>query len=210
MRALDDHELDHAATECTPIGGARGAQPGPHSPTSTSRSGRGAPRVRAGDDQATFLTRGLRVWVLLLTVVVLVVVVYLIIITNTLASINGNLATADRALQVLPTMLGRDEPKNWLLVFQNNAEVRATGGLPGAISVVTADDGELSRNRQAISPRHCNTTSGTGNSAGRCNSRASSAVNSALRSGVGAVRLNTPCKVWRSIRKWIAAHRSSR
>jgi hypothetical protein len=59
---------------------------------------RSAPRVRHGDDQATFLSRWLRVWVILLTVVTLVVVVYLIIITNTLASINGNLATADRAV----------------------------------------------------------------------------------------------------------------
>ena len=59
---------------------------------------RSAPRVRQGDDQATFLSRWLRVWVILLTVVILVVVVYLIIITNTLASINGNLATADRAV----------------------------------------------------------------------------------------------------------------
>src|SRR5437764_12067 len=56
---------------------------------------RSAPRVRQGDDQATFLSRWLRVWVILLTVVVLVVVVYLIIITNTLASINGNLTTAE-------------------------------------------------------------------------------------------------------------------
>jgi hypothetical protein len=59
---------------------------------------RSAPRVRHGDDQATFLSRWLRVWVILLTVVTLVVVVYLIIITNTLASINGNLATANRAV----------------------------------------------------------------------------------------------------------------
>jgi hypothetical protein len=35
------------------------------------------------------------VWVILLTVVTLVVVGYLIVITNTLASINGNLVTAD-------------------------------------------------------------------------------------------------------------------
>src|ERR687886_1778895 len=59
---------------------------------------RSAPRVRHGYDQATFLSRWLKVWVILLTVVTLVVVVYLIIITNTLASINGNLATAQRAV----------------------------------------------------------------------------------------------------------------
>jgi hypothetical protein len=75
---------------------------------------RSAPRVRQGDDQATFLSRWLRVWVILLTVVVLVVVVYLIIITETLASINGNLRTADRAVtgaggdvQPLPAQVDR-------------------------------------------------------------------------------------------------------
>lgn len=75
---------------------------------------RSNPRVREGDDQATFLSRWLRVWVILLTVVILVVVVYLIIITNTLASINGNLRTADRAVtgaggntQTLPAQVDR-------------------------------------------------------------------------------------------------------
>ena len=75
---------------------------------------RSAPRVREGDDQATFLSRWLRVWVLLLTVVTLVVVVYLIIITNTLASINDNLFTAERAVtgaggntQTLPAQVDR-------------------------------------------------------------------------------------------------------
>ena len=59
---------------------------------------RSAPRPRSGDDTSTFLSRWLKVWVILLTVVVLVVVVYLIIITNTLASIDDNLAIADSAV----------------------------------------------------------------------------------------------------------------
>jgi len=59
---------------------------------------RTTPRRVSGDDRATFLSRWLKVWVLLLTVVTLVVVVYLILITNSLAHINGNLATADRAV----------------------------------------------------------------------------------------------------------------
>jgi len=59
---------------------------------------RTTPRRRTTDDQTTFLSRWLKVWVILLTVVILVVVVYLIIITNSLASINGNLATAQRAV----------------------------------------------------------------------------------------------------------------
>jgi hypothetical protein len=59
---------------------------------------RPTPRRRAVDDQTTFLSRWLKVWVILLTVVTLVVVGYLIVITNSLASINGNLATAQRAV----------------------------------------------------------------------------------------------------------------
>ena len=58
------------------------------------------------------------------------------------------LDTADRALRVLPTMLGGDGPRSYLLVFENNAEVRASAGLPGAISVVTAEDGRLTMGRQ--------------------------------------------------------------
>jgi cell division protein FtsL len=56
------------------------------------------PRRVRSDDQATFLSRWLKVWVILLTVVVLVVVGYLIVITNSLANINGNLATANAAV----------------------------------------------------------------------------------------------------------------
>ena len=39
-------------------------------------------------------------------------------------------------------MLG-DGDRDYLLVFQNNAEIRATGGLPGAVRVVEADDGKV-------------------------------------------------------------------
>jgi len=56
---------------------------------------------RAGStsqDTSRFLDRWLKVWIALLVVVVLVVVVYLIAITNSLASINGNLAVANRAV----------------------------------------------------------------------------------------------------------------
>ncbi len=49
-------------------------------------------------DTSRFLDRWLKVWIALLVVVTLVVVVYLIAITNSLASINGNLGVADRAV----------------------------------------------------------------------------------------------------------------
>jgi hypothetical protein len=66
--------------------------------SSPSADLRATPRRRATDDQTTFLSRWLKVWVILLTVVTLVVVGYLIVITSSLASINGNLATAQRAV----------------------------------------------------------------------------------------------------------------
>jgi len=49
-------------------------------------------------DRNRFLDRWLKVWIALLVVVTLVVVVYLIAITNSLASINGNLAVANNAV----------------------------------------------------------------------------------------------------------------
>ena len=58
------------------------------------------------------------------------------------------LGVADKAMQVLPSMLGGDGERHYLLVMQNNAEIRATGGLPGAVSLVTADQGRLTMGTQ--------------------------------------------------------------
>ena len=59
----------------------------------------------------------------------------------------GAAATAadasSRAVRLLPGMLGEDGPRTYLLVVQNNAEIRATGGLPGSFSVLRAVDGKL-------------------------------------------------------------------
>jgi hypothetical protein len=40
-------------------------------------------------------------------------------------------------------MLGASGPRTYLMLFQNLAEVRATGGMPGAFIVVEADDGAV-------------------------------------------------------------------
>jgi len=58
------------------------------------------------------------------------------------------LGTADTALQVMPAMLGANGPQRYLLILQNNAEIRATGGLPGAVSLVEADHGALAMTKQ--------------------------------------------------------------
>jgi len=53
---------------------------------------------RAASDQSQFLKKWIAVWAALLVIVTLVVVVFLVTITNSLASINGNLAVADEAV----------------------------------------------------------------------------------------------------------------
>lgn len=64
------------------------------------------------------------------------------------AAAHDDLAAAEKALEILPTMLGAKGERTYLLVFQNNAEIRATGGLPGAVSVLKATDGRIRMTRQ--------------------------------------------------------------
>ena len=52
------------------------------------------------------------------------------------------------AANLVPTMMGADGPRHYLLVVQNNAETRATGGLPGSFIMLTADNGKLSLGAQ--------------------------------------------------------------
>lgn len=55
----------------------------------------------------------------------------------------------DAAVKVLPGALGGDGARNYLLLFQNNAESRATGGNPGTFAVLNANDGALKITEQA-------------------------------------------------------------
>jgi hypothetical protein len=48
------------------------------------------------------------------------------------------------AATLLPAMLGGDGSRSYLLLSLNNAELRSTGGLPGAIAVINANDGLVS------------------------------------------------------------------
>ncbi|KRE92045.1 hypothetical protein ASG86_01470 [Arthrobacter sp. Soil764] len=45
-------------------------------------------------------------------------------------------------------MMGNSGRREYLLMIQNNAEVRATGGIPGALAVLTIDGGRLSLGNQ--------------------------------------------------------------
>lgn len=50
---------------------------------------------------------------------------------------------AARIARLLPAALGADGPRTYLVVFQNLAEPRATGGIFGSYAVVTADQGKV-------------------------------------------------------------------
>ncbi len=52
-------------------------------------------------------------------------------------------ATAVRAVRLLPPMLGARGPREYLLLVQNNAEPRATGGIPGSVVLLRADHGAV-------------------------------------------------------------------
>lgn len=54
------------------------------------------------------------------------------------------LSAAADASRILPDMLGANEPRNYLVLVQNNAEVRATGGLSGALALLRVEDGVIS------------------------------------------------------------------
>ena len=53
------------------------------------------------------------------------------------------------ASRLLPSMLGNEAPRNYLVLFQNNAELRSTGGIPGAMAIVRAEAGAVSLVQQA-------------------------------------------------------------
>ncbi|KQP75541.1 hypothetical protein ASF37_14950 [Aeromicrobium sp. Leaf289] len=50
---------------------------------------------------------------------------------------------ADTAAALLPEMLGGSERRRYLLLIQNNAEIRSLGGIPGSFAVIEADRGKV-------------------------------------------------------------------
>lgn len=66
-----------------------------------------------------------------------------------LKAVTGALDASASASQIAPSMLGAQGPRNYLLMIQNNAEVRASGGIPGALAVLTVDQGKLALGQQS-------------------------------------------------------------
>lgn len=69
--------------------------------------------------------------------------------TDQLRDVSDALGAAASGAQLLPFMLGVEEPRNYLVLVQNSAESRATGGIPGALAVLQADGGRIGLGEQS-------------------------------------------------------------
>ncbi|WP_445444896.1 DUF4012 domain-containing protein [Clavibacter sp. km3a] len=70
---------------------------------------------------------------------------------ETLTSTDATAATFREVTGILPDLLGAGGSRNYLLMFQNNAEVRSTGGNPAALVLLTVEDGSVRIAKQASS-----------------------------------------------------------
>ncbi|WP_165789094.1 DUF4012 domain-containing protein [Cryobacterium zongtaii] len=59
--------------------------------------------------------------------------------------------SVDRAVRILPAILGVAGPRDYLVLFQNPAELRATGGISGAVALLHTDGGQISMTQQVSS-----------------------------------------------------------
>lgn len=69
-------------------------------------------------------------------------------VADLLATAHGGADAFARAGDLLPSMLGAEGPRDYLLLFQNNAEWRSLGGIPGAMALVHVEDGRVELVRQ--------------------------------------------------------------
>ncbi|MDH6235817.1 DUF4012 domain-containing protein [Cryobacterium sp. CG_9.6] len=61
----------------------------------------------------------------------------------------GSVDALDRASRLLPRMLGDSGPRNYLLLVQNPGELRATGGVSGAMALIHTENGAITLTQQA-------------------------------------------------------------
>ncbi|MFE5835274.1 DUF4012 domain-containing protein [Arthrobacter sp. NPDC056493] len=65
-----------------------------------------------------------------------------------LGLLEDGLVAASDAAKVAPSMMGASQKRYYLLLIQNNAESRATGGIPGALAVLEVEKGKLALVKQ--------------------------------------------------------------
>jgi len=71
---------------------------------------------------------------------------------DTVESLDAGLGSAETTVELLPQILGSNGPRDYLFVFQNNAEIRASGGIGGAWARIHAEDGRLELLEQGSAP----------------------------------------------------------
>jgi hypothetical protein len=59
------------------------------------------------------------------------------------ASLRGKIYSGKQIAETLPTLLGNITPVKYLVLFQNNMELRPTGGFIGSFALVTFDKGKI-------------------------------------------------------------------
>ncbi|MCK6079105.1 DUF4012 domain-containing protein [Microbacterium sp. EYE_5] len=72
-------------------------------------------------------------------------------VADGVAQVDEVLTAIGPTLDILPSLLGADGAKNYLLVFQNNAETLALGGSAASETMIRADNGDLAITGQASS-----------------------------------------------------------
>lgn len=68
---------------------------------------------------------------------------------DALGEANAAVSSLNSIAQLAPAMLGAEGPRNIVLMFQNLAEARSTGGIPGAFALITTNQGSMSLAAQA-------------------------------------------------------------
>jgi hypothetical protein len=66
-----------------------------------------------------------------------------------LVQARNQVAVADDVTRIVPGILGESVPRTFLVLFQNNAELRSTGGIPGAAAEIHVDHGHITLARQS-------------------------------------------------------------
>lgn len=64
-------------------------------------------------------------------------------VRSTMDALNSTATGLSKVAPSLPTMLGANGTRTYLVVAQNNSEIRSTGGFPGSRMTVTVEDGSI-------------------------------------------------------------------
>lgn len=75
---------------------------------------------------------------------------------DAVTTVDAALSPLAPVLEALPAALGEGGTRTYLLMFQGNSELRATGGNPAALALVTATEGRIALTTQATSVQFAN------------------------------------------------------